>query len=140
MKRLLILSSILILLTGCTTYGTKYSEVKNEPGEIISISFSPEIDKSGVGLSTNGHLSFYTFHEDEKYLVIIRTGHGTFVKDAKELWEKVKPQQQVQVYYREIYNAVFGDNNQVIKQTFAGLDFLNIKIDDQFVWKENRWN
>lgn len=136
MKKLILLF-ICFGLIGCEDYvgHQEYSGVLKEPGEIISISYKPEMNTSGAGFSTRGDLVFTSYHEDEQYIVIIRTAHGTFIKDSKELWSLVRPSQKINVLYRESYKVYEQKGKE-----FQGLDFLNVEIDGKNVWQENRWN
>lgn len=97
MKYLLL--SILLSLSACSKL-TK-CELFDVKAKVLGTSYVPEINSSGMGFTTGGHVAFVSSHSDEMYLVVISSDVcGVKSIDDKKLFGKVKLYDELEVNVR----------------------------------------
>jgi hypothetical protein len=90
----------------------KYSDPKQEFGEVIEKQFEPEINGTGTGTTFNSSgsvgLSYVSIHEDEKFLLIFKCQHKTvFTTINKNLYYSLNKGDKVIIHYWEKSNGDF---------------------------------
>lgn len=126
MKRRVLLIAVLAF-TACLNerHG---GPIEYEAGTIAALSYMPSNHGSGVGYAFTGRGGGPTFTSvdiPEKWAVVFRCQHGSFVVDgpkAKELFGRFKQGDAVEIQYRVIYETVQGQDVPV------DMDFIDAKV------------
>lgn len=116
---------ILTLLVFCGCDKTEYGPLKHEQATVVQTIYSPATHGtvSGTNLDLDGNLSFSnsTIETQESWAVVFACEHGQFVIHKKEIWEKVKPNQQVTISYKEVYRVSSDGKAALVKYDFIGV-------------------
>ena len=131
MNRSILISIILLCtFTACKKYATESSEVLTEQGVVLALSYMPKNHGSGLGPAfslSDGSMSLAvtSVSMPEKYAVVFRCSHGSFVVEsgAKELFSNLQTGQEVTIEYRERYRIVT-ENGQILSKNITGYDFI----------------
>lgn len=141
MKNLLLLSSMIILLFGCSSNTkTEYSEVLHEKAVVVTLIFSPSEHRTnitntafgnddddilgtdwngnmGLKISKNYQLTSTTI--PEKYGVVFQCQHGTFTVEGSQqkhnvLYKKLQGnvKDTVDILYKEEYLVTYDENDK----------------------------
>ncbi|MDO8572954.1 MAG: hypothetical protein Q7S11_04305 [bacterium] len=133
MKKVFYVITVLLALTACKTTKTEYSPNLTEKARVVDLIYTPAVHGSGVGptVSTNGSfgLAFVDVDTIQKYAVVFECPHGKFIvennqRKTKELWQKLKKDQEVTVTYREIYRATYEDDS-LLERRLKKYDFID---------------
>ena len=131
------LALVALVATGCERTKTEYSEVLTEPATVIDLVYTPSRHGSGVGptfgITGEGDISvgiaITSVNIPERYAVVFRCKHGKFIiqsAKAKELWQRLKLNQEVTVSYKEVYRTVY-DDKKVVSRVLVKYDFLDAR-------------
>jgi len=121
----------------------EYSNVLQEDAEVVDVVYSPSRHGSGAGpsfgMDMDGNptmgLAVTSVSIPEKYAVVFKCQHGKFIVEGtdnehKDLWERMVEGQDVDVTYKEIYEATYKDLNNdgkrdLVERKLVKYDFLN---------------
>lgn len=124
---------------------TEYSKVLHEDAKVVDVVYTPSRHGGGIGPSfgmTSGGdaavgLAVTSVNIPEKYAVVFKCQHGKFIvegedKEHKNLWGRLQEGQEVDVTYKEIYEATYMDANkdgkkEYIERKLIKYDFLDAK-------------
>ena len=135
--RVIALALVTLLVTGCKKAVLEYSEVLTEPATVVDLVYTPSLHGGGVGptfgMSGSGDatlgLAITSVNVPERYAVVFLCQHGKFIiqsAKAKELWQRLKLNQEVTVSYKEVYRTVY-DDNKVVSRALIKYDFLDAR-------------
>ena len=131
------LALVALVATGCERTKTENSEGLTEPATLIDLVYMPSRHGSGVGptfgMTSGGDASIgiaiTSVDIPERYAVVFRCQHGKFIiqsAKAKELWQRLKLNQEVTVSYKEVYRTVY-DDKKVVSRVLVKYDFLDAR-------------
>jgi hypothetical protein len=159
----LMLSFAMFYIPGCDEVKTEQSEVLHEEAEVANLIFTPSRhdihieEKSsfdtGIGVSDKASIGATDIYGrkgvavgdkvisstdvPERYGVLFRCQHGTFVSEGpdvrhKTMWQTLKQGQKVDVLYKEIYRCTYSDQDkdgkkELVKRVLVDLDFLDAR-------------
>jgi hypothetical protein len=158
MKKLLLLSTAILFLVGCSNTKTEYSEVLHEKAVIVTLIYSPSEHRTeltntafntndddiigtdwngdlGIKVSKNYQLTSTTI--PEKYGVVFQCQHGTFTVEGSEqkhkiLYNKLKKNvgDTTNVIYKEEYLVTYDDKDEkkVVSRQLTGMDFVDAQL------------
>ena len=133
----LLLFSISLFSINCKEVKTESSPELTERARVVDVIFQPSNHGSGVGptfdLTGNGGLGIAITSVDipEKYAVVFECQHGKFIiqgdqQKAKELWQRLKRDQQVTVRYKEVYETTYEDG-RALERHLTKYDFVDAR-------------
>lgn len=140
MKKLFFLMMVIIMvasLSACQRTVTEKSEELTESAVVEDVVFSPSSHGSGVGPSIDMTgkggigIAVTSVSVPEKYAVVFRCQHGKFIvqgtsRKHQELWKRLVRDQEVTVYYHEIYHVTY-DGDEVISRELVDYDFIDAR-------------
>lgn len=104
---------------------TEYSDILHEDAKVVDVVYTPSRHGSGVGpsfgMTSEGDaaigIAITSVSIPQKYAVVFKCQHGKFISEGedkrhKDLWERLQEGQDVDVTYKEIYEATYIDINK----------------------------
>lgn len=123
---------------------TEYSQVLYEDAVVSDVVYSPSRHGSGSGIGPtmdfDGNMGLAITSTNvripEKYAVVFECEHGKFISEGtdtrhKDLWNKLKEGMEVEVSYREKFQATYGKDNDgdgerdLVSRELVGYDFID---------------
>ncbi len=135
--QVLMLPVVVVLLAACDRWRDTESETMTEEAKVADLLFMPANHGRTEGqfqVTGKGNLR-YKPSEDftiaEHYAIVFECQHGSFVVDhdqvaTRALWQRLKRDQQVTVYYKEKYREKWTDD-KLVEKNLVGFDFLDAK-------------
>lgn len=127
----------LLFLFGCVK--TEYSPTLTEPAKVVDLVYQPSNHGSGLGIGfgsspQGGMVTTITpisVDVPEAYAVVFQCQHGKFViqgeeSKAKEMWNRLKENQDVTVEYREVYESCY-KRHLLVSKKLVKYEFLDAK-------------
>ncbi|MEK6833505.1 MAG: hypothetical protein AABY32_05660 [Nanoarchaeota archaeon] len=147
----LLIAGMVGITVGCSEMRKEYSDIKHEEGIVTEWKYTPEqgggngsptivnvggnlgIGTGGIGMGAGG-MTFSPGYSSDEYRVTIESKDKTYFEHGdkevyKNLYNKLKKGQKVDVSYKEVYNAFYKDINKDGEKELV----KKIKIDHKFV-------
>lgn len=135
----LLLASILIFVignvAGCKYFTVEESSEMTELAVVEDVVFTPSVHSSSGGIAMTSKGGMGISAEDiripEKYAIVFRCQHGKFIIEGttawhKELWSRLVRNQNVTIYYKEVYRVTH-DGENVLNRRLIRYNFIDAK-------------
>ena len=125
-KRGILLILIAFLALACGDFGKEERVRFEEPAKVQVLAYTPGFHSSDIapGISTSGNFTFssVTVSAPEKWSIVFKCKHGSFVIERREIFEKLEQGQEVTVISDERWR-VYEDG----RRDFLGYGFIGVK-------------
>jgi hypothetical protein len=102
LKKSLPLLLIILFATSCLK---RREPMRHETGVVIEKQYTPELNADGMGINSNGELSYHSLQASERFTIVFKCEHDVvFSVNKMPLYTKLNRGDTVDISYYELIN------------------------------------